>query len=113
MLSSLANNLTTIVRGNYSFVAIGKSVINFSAALGKEHGVSFFAAWMVNIVKHAVLFDFLFHNSPQIYQRYMRVGKVFLQSPTFSHTIMDIDGVYNGSRSLCISNSDDETLSSS
>lgn len=41
-LSSLANKVTSILRRDSSFLAIMKSLVNFSVALEKELGLSFF-----------------------------------------------------------------------
>lgn len=42
--NSLANIVTSIVRHESSFVAVVKSIMDFSAAIWKEHNVSFLTA---------------------------------------------------------------------
>lgn len=74
-LSNHTDNVTSVVRRDYSFVVIVKSVKTFSAACGKEHGVFILTAKMVNIVEKMVLFDFLSDSSLQTYQHYIQMEK--------------------------------------
>lgn len=52
--SILENTVTSIVRHVSSFVAIVKSVLNFSATLEKEHVVSFLAIRILEVLKNIV-----------------------------------------------------------
>lgn len=61
--------MISIVHRDFSFVAIVESVIKFRAAILKEHGASFVAARMVDIVGDIILSDFLSGNSPHKYKR--------------------------------------------
>lgn len=112
-LSDLTNKMASIVRRDSSFVAVGKSVIKFSVSFEKEHNVSFLNARMVDIVEETFLSDFLTSKDPQIYQRYIRVGKFLCQRPMNFNTIEYIEGKETGSRMLGISNIVDGTLFSS
>lgn len=58
-LSNLPNKVTSIVRRDSSFLAIVKSVINFSDVFKEERGVSYLAARGVDIVMNMVLFSVL------------------------------------------------------
>lgn len=75
---NFANKVTSNVRRGSLFVAIDKPVINFSAVFENEHGVSLFAARIVDIVEGMVSSDFLFRISPRTYQRYIQVAKFFI-----------------------------------
>lgn len=76
-LGNLAGKVTTIVRRNFSFVATVKLETRFSAAFKKEHGVSFLAGRMVDIVEDMFSSDFLSDKSPQTYKHYILVANVF------------------------------------
>lgn len=76
-LSHPGNNVTTIVRRDFLFIVVTKSVINFSVAFEKNHAVSIIAAGMVTIVEDIVLSDFLTGNILRTYQRYISMTKFF------------------------------------
>lgn len=61
-LSNHGKKVPSIVHRDSSFVSIVNSVRDFSATFKKEHGVSYFAARMVEIVAYMVLSDFLSRN---------------------------------------------------
>lgn len=90
--SSLANKVTNIVRRDSFFVAIVKSVINYSAVFEKEHGVSFVAARKLDIAEYMVLSDSLSGNRPKTYPRDIWVAKFYLQRSDLLNTIGDTDG---------------------
>lgn len=69
-LSSFANKVTSVVRCDFSFVAVVKTVINFSAAFEKGHSMLFLAASMVNSDEDMVSSDFLSRNCSHIFQHY-------------------------------------------
>lgn len=50
-----------------SLVAVVMAVINFGAAFEKEHGISFLAARIVDIIEDRVLSDFHTSNCRQKY----------------------------------------------
>lgn len=79
-------------------VPVVMSIISFSAEFKKYHGVSFLAARTVNIVKDMPSSNFLFHNSLQTYQLYIREVKLLLQFPNILNSIEKIHGVETGSR---------------
>lgn len=62
-VSNLSNMVSSIVRRESSFVTLEKSVINFSVACEKEHGMSFLSTWMVDNVEDMVSSDLLTGNS--------------------------------------------------
>lgn len=76
-LSNLANKVNRIVYLNLSFVSLVKSEMNCSAASVKEHGASFLAARLLDIVDGIVLFNVLTGDSRQIYKHYIRGVKFF------------------------------------
>lgn len=80
--SKLANKVHSIVRRESSFDAIVKSVMNFSAAFDKGHGVYYLAAWTVDIVELKVWSYVPFDNSPLLYHCYTSVARFSLQHPT-------------------------------
>lgn len=102
-LSSLANRATSNICRDSSFVAIVRSIKNFSATFEREHGVSFPAARIVDIVEEMVSFNFLTGNGNQIYQRYILLANFVLQRPDMINNFEKIDEEEAGSRTLGIS----------
>lgn len=92
---------------------IVKPIRNLSAALEKEHGVSFLTARMVDTVKDMVSSELLTSNSPQIYQCYIKVAKFLLQPHNILNIVENTDGEETDSRTLGIPHIDGGTLSSS
>lgn len=84
--------------------------MTFSTRFKKWHGVSFFAARMVNIFEEMVLSDFQTGNSAQACEEYIWVTKVLHQFPDILNIIEDVDGEETGARMLGISHADDGTL---
>lgn len=111
--SNLLNTVTSIVRRDSSFVAVVKSIMNFSATFKNEQSRSFLTARIVDIVEDRVSSDFLTCNRPQIYQRQIRTAKFLLQRLNIYNIIEDIYEKETGSKTLDISLHDDETLCSS
>lgn len=112
-LSALANKVTRFVRRDYLFVAVVKSVVDLSATLEKEHGVSFHAAAMMDVVEIVVLFNFLTINSSQTYQHNTHVAKFLLLRPIIHNVTEDNGGEKRVARMLGISLLSDGTLFSS
>lgn len=81
--------------------------MNFSAALEKQHGVSFVAAPMVSTVKNMVSSGFQSGNSPQKNQRYNLLAKFRSQYSNIPNIIKDVDGEETGSLTFCISGHND------
>lgn len=53
-LGSTANTMIRIVSHDFSYVAISKSVMNFSAAFKKQHDMSFLAVVITATMDHIV-----------------------------------------------------------
>lgn len=102
-LINIANKVTSIVQCDFPFVAMVNSVMIFSASFEEDHGESFLAAGMVDFVEHMVFPDLLSGNSPQKYQRYMRVAKLLLQFPNIPNIIDDVVEEETASMTLGIS----------
>lgn len=81
--------MTSIVHRDTPFVAVKKCVMNFSAAIEKDHSASFLAARIVGIVNDMNPPYFLTGDYHQAYQRYIRVAKVFLLRPRMLSIIDD------------------------
>lgn len=109
-LKSPGNKVPSIVRRNSSFVGIAKSVLNFSPAFDKEHGMSFLAARIVDIVDDMHLFDHLTDDSPHTYQVIIQVAKFLFQRPNIRNIIEEIDEEETGSRTLGVSRLNDKIL---
>lgn len=69
---------------DYSFVAVVKSVSNFSASFEKALGVFFLAVWMVKIVEDVDSFDSPADISLQTYRCFIQIKKFFSIITIFS-----------------------------
>lgn len=58
-LSSLANEVNSNARCDFSFAEVVESVVNFNAAFKKENCLSFLAAHLADLIENMVSFDFL------------------------------------------------------
>lgn len=87
-----------------------KSVRKFSAAFEEEHGLSFLAARMLDIVKDMASSDFLSSNSLQTGQRCILVTKFLFQRSNILNISENIYGEERGSRTPGTSNRDDGAL---
>lgn len=86
-LSTLENEVSSIVPRDFPSVVVLKSVIDYSSAFNQKNCMSFLAARMVDIVENMVLSNFLTRNRSQTYQRYIRAAKVFFLTPHHSRYI--------------------------
>lgn len=68
------------------------------------------ATQLVNLVEDMVSSDFQTGNSPQTYQRYIRVAKYFHVRSNILHIIENIDGEESGATTLNSSQLNDETF---
>lgn len=82
-LSNLTSKLTGIVHCDPRFVAIVNSVMNFSAAFNKCHGVSSIDALTVDISKYMAFSGLLTRNSLKSIRRWSSAAKCF-RNPTLS-----------------------------
>lgn len=78
-LSTFANENKSIVRCEFSVLALAYCVIYISALFQKGKSMSLLVAQMADIGEDMVLSYFLFHNSLQTYQYYIQAAKFLLQ----------------------------------
>lgn len=90
-MQNVANNVTSIVHRDSSFVVVLKSVMTFSAAFEKEHGGTSFDTQIIDIVDNMIKSNFVTGNSRQTYQGYILVKKFLFQRPSIPNIIEDID----------------------
>lgn len=94
-------------------VEVVKSVMNFRAAYGKEHDMSFIIAWMMDIVEDIHLYDFPAGHNFQTYQRTIRMSKCNYQCAKILNIIKNIKENVRRAMMLGISHLDDRSLFSS
>lgn len=87
--------------------------MNFRFAFEKEHGVSFFAAQLVDIDEDIASIVSLTSNGPQTYQRCICDAKKLHKRPYFLHIAQNVLGKKTRARTLEIAHCDNETLFSS
>lgn len=81
-LSKLVNKRTGIVRRDYPFVDVVKSIVNGSVARGKEYNESFVAICIVAVVNEMMGYDRLIIIDTTFYQRNIRVFKKMMRYET-------------------------------
>lgn len=91
-LNNYLNKVTSIVCRDSLLVSIVNPVMNFSAAFGKEHGMCFLAARIVDIVEDVISSDLLTGNSSQTYWHYIWVAKFLYQRRIITNNIENLDG---------------------
>lgn len=87
----LGNKGNGLMRHYFSFVAVMKSSLNFSATFLKEHGMSFLDVRMMGTVHDMLSYCFLTSKSHQSYYSYIRVAKLLQKKPTILDMIEETE----------------------